>query len=261
MREKFTELLRETDRLFPEASDPDRWPIHPDSSLAEDDRVGDPFMPSHTLIACIQACLEHFDALGRLLGGDNGALHIRADYTLVRSALEAAAMAHWILMPAERAERVTRCLRLSTKDARDSSSLAADDPSARRRITSAREDAVREVARSQGLDLTEVTKGITMTDLLRAVDQRTATESLKSWQLCAGMAHGRQWALLAMSDLKELAQDQASGVVTHHVSARLGLLFVCASDAYDLLTRVLGVFHGRRRAPHGYPRPAVIGGR
>jgi len=137
----------------------------------------------------------------------------------VRSAIEAAGLAYWLLMPASRLERVTRALRASLKDARDGS-LVAEDERNRKAVVDRREDRVRAVAARNPIADSYARKGVTMTKLLGEVGQHAKNDVLTSWRLCAGMAHGRQWASQAMSDAQEVHRDPATGVVTSQLTAR-----------------------------------------
>jgi hypothetical protein len=88
------------------------------SSLAGDDKATDPSRLSHAVIALLISAVDHFETL-RLVVEEQHALPARGGFTLLRVALENAAVAVWLLAPGLRDERVFRLLRWEWADAVD----------------------------------------------------------------------------------------------------------------------------------------------
>ena len=254
-RSRLVEFFRWNDSLFEASqstSSASTWSIAADSSIAKDDEASSPFLMSGHLLSQIHAAVEHIDACGRLLRGDSGVIHVQADYTLIRSAIESAALAHWVLMPGQRPERVRRVLRVAMQDTRDAAKLIGDRAQGAD-LVQGREKMIGEVAARQGLIPAECVAWYTTTKVLEDVGTRVDADPLFAWRLCSGMAHGKDWAMQVLSDRKDIAR--ANGVVTQRLTPRTGNLMVACFSYVQIMRQLLPVFHGRRGAvPHEEPR-------
>lgn len=85
------------------------------SRLARDDDATAPFNLSHAFTHSLRGAIDHLLSLRDLLSG----LRANSPFTLLRSAIENAAEALWIVAPESREERITRRLRIAHSDARD----------------------------------------------------------------------------------------------------------------------------------------------
>lgn len=94
------------------------WP-EPGSSLAGDDNATDPYRLSHAVVQVLISAVDHLETL-RLVVQEQHVVPARGGFTLVRAALENAAVAMWLLAPSRRDERVFRLLRWEWADAEDS---------------------------------------------------------------------------------------------------------------------------------------------
>jgi hypothetical protein len=79
--------------------------VHAGSSLWKDDEVTSPYLMSHSVRGALVSAVDHLNAF-RALVQDAHVVHPRATLTLLRAALENAALAVWLLAPANRNERV-----------------------------------------------------------------------------------------------------------------------------------------------------------
>ena len=77
--------------------------------------------PSHAVGAALTSSIDHLNTLQALVMQAR-VLPARAPFTLLRAALENAAVAVWLLAPPNRNERVFRRLRLQWADAQDGQS-------------------------------------------------------------------------------------------------------------------------------------------
>ena len=198
----------------------------------------------------LHSAAEHIDAVARLLSGEHGVLHIRADYTLVRASIESAAMAHWALMPRDRTERVTRLLQIMHKDALDGARVL-ENKEQQRAVLAPTLARIREVAGREGLDAAACLKQFDAVSVLRWVSKRAQTEALFNWRLCSGMAHGKQWATQALSDREVV--EQSGNVVSQKMTGRSDHLLIPCVAVSDILAQLLPVFHGRRGAVEHAP--------
>jgi hypothetical protein len=208
INQKWTEFVPRINELQARSDKQDGFRAQPRSSMAGDDRWSAPFQVSHAVNACIMAGIDHLHACKALIV-DAHSLHVAAPASLVRGSLENMATAFWMLHPASRAERVTRCLRWHTINARDGQqalgSLGLTSP----RSHEKRVAAIHAAAEEHGLDVAAVKRGYTSTAAVKYAEEHTASllGVLLPWQLCSGFAHGRMWATLAFSEREEKPTD------------------------------------------------------
>ena len=175
-------------------------PVQPGSSLAGDDRRSEPYQLSHGVEHLVGAAVEHLHGIKALVL-DARVLHNSVPFTLARGAIEAGAMALWLMAPTSRAERVTRRLRQTAQDARDGTRLALEAGSTPPRPLADRlvgMEAIAQQLNGQRIALPRLTS----TEVVREAE-RVATTPLHvmvAWQIASGFAHGRQWATLSVLD-------------------------------------------------------------
>lgn len=93
----------------------------PGSRLARDDDATTPFDLSHAFTHSLRGATDHLLSLRDLLT----ALRANSPFTLLRSAIENAAEALWLVAPDDRRERITRRLRIANADAKDQAEVMA----------------------------------------------------------------------------------------------------------------------------------------
>jgi hypothetical protein len=94
--------------------------VEPHSPLAGDDQKIPSLRVSHAAWIGIVHSVDHLHSL-RLLLDRTGALTLYAPFTLVRSAMDNAATAVWLLAPSKRSERLRRRLKLARREVREAS--------------------------------------------------------------------------------------------------------------------------------------------
>lgn len=173
-------------------------PIDPSSQLAVDDAALAPHLLSGSIRGHVNKSLDHLEAV-RSTARVAGTIHPWAQFTLLRSALENAATAVWLISPSESQERRVRLLNLLWRDL-DESAKAAElheqgAPSGR----------TVEERRKELLDLTpEGCRGRvrarlsygSVVQLAAEPSGLTADHVEFSWRLLSGLAHGAQWATI-----------------------------------------------------------------
>lgn len=87
----------------------------PRSPLRGDDDRAHPYEVSHAAWHSLSHAVDHLSCLRALLG-DAKVVHMYAPFSLVRSALENACAAVWMLQPPRRADRLVRRLRFAVTD-------------------------------------------------------------------------------------------------------------------------------------------------
>ncbi|SDP03696.1 hypothetical protein SAMN04489867_1245 [Pedococcus dokdonensis] len=239
------------------------WPVEPGSSIALDDDLTSPLQVGHQVQRLIHVASDHLTAIRRLLGGEpaasqpsQGVVSVYADYTLVRGALEAAMLGHWILLPSDRIERVRRCLTLMSQDFFDeykaAERLSMHELGGPQVLAEAKrrhdrgKAAIERVAAQAGIY--GPIPRLRIEQALSEVDAATARQLLLMWKIASGMTHGRLWAGLTMSTVTEMA-DHGDDTVTIRTEGNLLRVTVAVGDAVSALKALLRLFELRRTVP------------
>ncbi|SUA75399.1 Uncharacterised protein [Nocardia otitidiscaviarum] len=235
------------------------FPVEAGSSLAGDDSASQPYQVSHAVRCCIHAGVDHLHALKRQVV-DAGVVHTMAPFSLARGALENLSIAYWILHPKERDERITRALRWHAQNVKDNE--RANGPQGRGLPNCEAEPyllKIEAVGRKRpGVPVAAIPKQPGMAAVKAIRDGHTSSEAVKysqdnavtagsvlwAWQLCSGFAHGRQWAILGVSD-RETHPTSDPDVMHLRLSANLGAVQLVALEALHLLTDVLRTYDQR----------------
>ncbi|QSM03818.1 hypothetical protein PROPHIGD05-3_37 [Mycobacterium phage prophiGD05-3] len=229
-------------------ADPRDFPVEPGSPLFGDDKASDPYLVSLAARACLMIGVDHLDAAKSLVL-DLKVLHISAAYTLVRGALENLAAAFWILNPSQRNDRIEHTLRWHAKDLREQgiamkSRGMLDDSDYHSKLAR-----LHAVAAPRDIPNQIVDAGFRSSTAIKyASGEFPDYEVLLSWQVCSGFAHGRPWAVLALSE-RELYETAVPGVMGVRVVSNPGRLTGAATCAFNLLVAVVDVLQQRSLAP------------
>lgn len=224
------------------------------SSLRRDDQATAPYQLSSSVVGALVSAVDHLDAL-RVLVEDAGVLHPRSPLTLLRAAIENAATAVWLLSPKSRDERVLRALRLQWADLGDRDkalNLIGVTPTVSRAEYKERLEAV---ARRHGLDSDQVRRvtsdRTTYTSILKAaaehIDDVPAEYVPFVWMASSGIAHARQWAVLAMSDIEKTAPAK-DDILQIKTTTSDKSLIIAATAAALMVDKGWRLFDERRQA-------------
>ena len=163
-------------RISEEWMDSKALTVEVGSSLAGDDAKTHPYDLSQGVAQSIAVAVDHLHCFRMTLTGTSDnvlRLHTYAPFTLLRGAIENAAIAVWVMSGASREERIVRHLRhelTSIKKLKKLLSLAGETvaPS-----TSERENELLAIADSCGIGRSKVTKEVTATEMVRAASETT----------------------------------------------------------------------------------------
>ncbi|OSO98767.1 hypothetical protein [Microbacterium sp. LEMMJ01] len=110
--------LHQVDRLTERYSTVAQLRAKPTSELGDDDRRTHWLQLSHYVSACMSMATDSLLATKQLLMPDGKQLEhrITSQFPLLRSTLESAATALWLLQPADQRDRIVRLLQLRTTD-------------------------------------------------------------------------------------------------------------------------------------------------
>ncbi len=161
-------------------------------------------------------------------------------YALVRNALDAAAVALWLLEPVNGTLRIKRRILLGVDEINNS---AAFRQTIGQRSTKAHRRArMKEVAGLAGLGgwnpLSKDAGPPTMTQILKDLERlhpKAVLPWLAAWQLASGHAHGKQWAQLASHEWEEIEGTRTATGTQFRMTIRYGVLAVVLFEAVQML--------------------------
>jgi hypothetical protein len=219
-----------------------------ESSLGRDDAKTDPYHLSHLVGMKINIALDQIHALDNLVTKAES-LHPYAIFPLIRSAIENAATALWLLQPGNRTERVTRRWRLANMEStyieNFHRSTGGELPTAG---TAGERLAIYTELAARG-GVTGKLPRATSTDILQEIEAKIGPDlSIEAaWQICSGITHGQQWAVVNLLDLEfqpTLRKEWHGTKVTAGVQQVLW----GAGCAYKVLDSAVNLYARRCRA-------------
>lgn len=171
-------------------------------------------------------------------------IHMEANpfgaYALVRNALDAAAVAMWLLEPGNGTLRIKRRLMLGVDEVgkTDAFRRTMNQPSTHTKRR-ARLQEVAGLAGLKGWDPLKKSTGLpSTTQMLKDLERlhsNAAMPWLAAWQLASGHAHGKQWAQLASHELQEVEGTRTETGSHFQMSIRYGMLAAILFEALQLL--------------------------
>ncbi|MFF3968001.1 hypothetical protein ACFYZI_41425 [Streptomyces griseorubiginosus] len=236
-----------------------QWQVQPRSSLAGDDAKSHPHQVSHSVSHALTVAVNHLQCLRSSVLTKRGAKHaspfIRtyAQASLVRGVFENSARAVWLLGPANRLERLTRCLRLQANEVGHG-------------------DRLRELAKSQSVrtkkehlgDLEEllVEAGALRGDARKALNDRPSYKRIVRevglelpmgadaaelvWSACSSLAHGDSIGTLTLLDRKIVESDGTVGLA--EITGDVSLFFHVTYLAVRMVDRGVRLYEQRATA-------------
>ncbi len=236
----------------------DRKPaeVEQGSDLHNDGAKSPVYDVGHAAYSGFAQAVDHLHANQALIT-EARMLHSFAPFSLVRGAMDNAALAVWLLAPTSQEERLTRRLHLAYEDMRQSDEahhLLGPEAPAPPRPIEVRKHEVIDLAKSLNLDAGAVGgKWTGYEKIVRAA--ATETPGLKPdrvahlWRCCSGFAHGRQWASLGLLDREE--EVRSPNVQNVRLTTTVEFVMLVASIPALINQRALALFEERRQAPKG----------
>lgn len=176
--------------------------------------------------------IQESDGKSEMVAGPFGA------YALVRNALDAAAVALWLLDPVNGKLRVKRRLQLAVDEVDKS---AAFRQAMGLRTTKAKLRArLKEVAVQAGLeDWNPLRNELPSTTKILKDIERLHSQSilpwLAAWQLASGHAHGKQWAYVASHELEKVKGTETEVGAHFQMTIHYGMLAALLFETVRLL--------------------------
>jgi hypothetical protein len=225
-------------------------PVEPGSSLAGDDAALGSLRVSHAAWFAWSLAVDHLEAV-RALIEDVGQTQPWAHHTLLRSALETAVTAVWLLAPKQRDERVRRRLKLQGQEIYESERaqrLSGLTPAPPGRPPAERRDEVKKLASARGLDPNAVLSRFSYANVLReaAIDIPYDPDVLELiWMTGSGIAHGRSWATIAFLNREALPGD-TDDVRLLKITASVEQLVLVAATGLLIVDRGRALYEAHR---------------
>ena len=173
----------------------------------------------------------------------------------MRSSLENACTAVWLLAPEEAQERRLRRLRLALADAKNAVEVREMVGPGGKSFEQRRSDIVQIVGRCGITEAELGTRQPGFEKIVTAASQHVGDGDLHRlvWKGCSGLAHGRQWATVAL--LQGEDQGREADVVLRQLTAGLPFVINAASCAATMTKRAWDLLDHRRLRWHGQRRP------
>lgn len=233
--------------------DPDAYPPRPSpgSPLRADDERTSPYQLSHAVWHSLSHAVDHLNCLRTLLR-DARVIHMYAPYSLLRSALENASAAVWMLQPARRPERVARRLRFAVTDIHNSEEVKRLTGSVGPRSKHERMEQVRDIAKRAGVEAGVLRKKAGYAEIVEAAGDAFgpgADGILVSWRICSGMTHGDLWPTFGVGQKVEVP-GAPPGIGAFKVTANIQSLMCVTTFATHLTNLGWRLYDQRSRAPY-----------
>lgn len=244
------------------------WVVNPDSQLADDDRLSDPFQLSHAIVSAIGIALDHAIALRTLVEGcrtcsPNGMnFLLNSYYSILRGVIENALRAVWLASPPTQAERVLRRLQLQADNVWNSENAAKAIRAPLPKARDVRVERIKEIARRAGVNSNGAVKRVSYSSIVRQAgaaisklpiyqaqpgDRETemADHVEALWRGCSGMAHGDIWAQLSLHD-KHIV-NQSANVATLKTTISTRAITTFTSEAFHMIDLAVHLFDQRNQ--------------
>lgn len=236
-----------------------QWQVQPRSSLAGDDAKSHPHQVSHSAWHALTVAVDHLQCLRSSVLAERSAthastvIHTHAQASLVRGVFENSARAVWLLEPANRLERLTRCLSLQAKEVEHGHRLRelAQSPSVK----------TKEEHLQVFVDLL-IKAGASAEDARKALRARPSYKRIIReagpdirgggdlaelvWSACSSLAHGDNTGTLVFLDREILESDGT--VALAQITGSISLLFHVTHFAVRMVDRGFRLYEQRAAA-------------
>lgn len=230
--------------------------VEAQSPLAGDARWSPELQVAHGAWSALAYAVDHLHAVKTLVA-DARVLHTHAPFTLLRSAIENAATAVWLLAPGPRTKRVSRRLKLAHHEAWESGNvhkLMSAETLAGKRTAEERMTEIRGLATSLGISPSDVAGRFGYESVVRQAGEATGLgEDLAAllWRLCSGFAHGKYWASLSFLERQEVPRAGEAGVLDVRLTTDIDRILTVTQVPFLFTDRALQLYEQRRRSPYG----------
>jgi hypothetical protein len=217
--------------------------IDPNSDLAADDRDLNGMWVSMVVNNSILASLDHVITLRNIVTRDKGSVTVSAPWTLMRAALESAAIAVWVTAPGLRRTRRAHALRVWHHDFTERQKWEDDTqrkPPEQGKAGVERAADILALATELGIRPTRVATRLAYSDAVADAGQLVGwsrEDARALWREASAFAHGRTWPLLVLTSPRDA--ELIRGGVGMHLTLNEEHLRPMTSLTHDLLSAAL----------------------
>lgn len=244
------------------------WPaVESGSALFINDQATHPFPTSFEVRYLLQVAADNLIGLKNMLiesvegGVPTVTMYPFAPYTLLRNAIECAGTALWLIEPKEQHQKVLRTAQFALEDAKkNKAALTSMGGNGDTTYGHKKNIIEKMIGPYNELSWKKVNDGFRVTEMLTIVGtipQLEGLNPLAKWQIASGMAHGKRWAGLLLSDLKEASQPEPNGDSTFHVYGNFKSLLWLTSCARTLLVEASNQVLDKSRKPEVDTPPSL----
>lgn len=209
------------------------------SALRGDDNKVHPYETSHAVWAALSHAVDHLHAV-RSMVRDAAVIHNYAPYTLLRAAIENAAVAVWLLAPAGRPERIERRLRHAAADIKGGEEVKELIGHQGPRTKQQRVDQIRAIAAGvTGVNVDRASAPASFRAVVKSAGEQIRMGGKTTrllWHMGSGIAHGDLWATVSATQTDELPGAPA-GMKHMRVSAGMPSIYMMSAAAFDLIEK------------------------
>jgi len=228
--------------------------FEPGSALATDSAKSAMYDVGHAAWSGIAIAIDHLHALRSLIV-DARLVHSHAPFSLIRGAIDNAAVSVWLLTPTDQDERLFRRLHLAYEDVRQGAEAGA--------LLGPRAPQPPRSAKVRLREITDLAKALgvnpdgavgarwagyeSIVQLAAAeVEHLDAGTAAFVWRACSAFGHGRQWAALSL--LHRESQPRSEGIVDMRLTSSVEQVATLAGTAVMLNLRAVQLYNERRTA-------------
>jgi hypothetical protein len=219
--------------------------------MRTDDERTHPYELSHAAWHSLIHAVDHLNCLQAVLR-DARMIHMFAPYSLVRSALENASAAVWMLHPNVRTTRLVRRLRFAAANIDNSERMkrliGTEGPRPKQELI----DEVRDIARRAGVDESEAVRHVSYGEITKAVSSELGLDVVLPvvWGLGSGISHGDFWPTLISPTEQADLPGTPPGMATLKITANVQMLMYVTTFATQTTRRGWQLYDQRCQPPY-----------
>lgn len=243
------ELFREVESWH--AAVAESLQVSSQSALGIADGLSEPLQASHLVGYLRLTAVDHLHAL-RTLIRDAKSQHIFAPFSLIRSVLESASTALWILSDGDPRAIAVRSLKQEWVNLRDLGN-AYETVGAPAQDTAVRRELLDMVIAKNDLKKDGIKAnppGSLKTIQAACDDFELGTVPVMMWQMCSGATHGRKW-ITGFLTMMEGRDDGVSKIVSGRLTSDVQAIVLATYAACDVVRKLFSVVDLRAR-PDGH---------
>lgn len=244
------------------------------SSLRMDDRYLGAWQSGSLHVTAMSAAvdaLHHVQTVLRSVVSEGAGLPMSALYPVLRTAVESASLAIYLLEPTKRDERLRRSFWVAAEDAKYADSFAMESSGAGSggRLENVKRE-IRELIHirpSLGDPASFKFLPVKYSHLVAGADAAIAADpaialtpalsALALWQLMSGLSHGKQWAFISALDRQDAIVDETNQTALVKMTSSAAVIAVAMTRAVEVLEIALRLYGQRSKAAWNQPEDAA----